>query len=1387
MADSRNEPLDNDVELPEVPNIPLRPAWQSPKVYGDITDKGTPFERTMSFEGGWGSDTGRQKFTNRGDGKKTSAYGLTSTDPTVKKYLTPADIMQGLPKEKAQKIAQERYSVAFKEIPRLVPNISQQPPQVQEMMADLHYNMGTTGLLKFPSFLKAINTGDYERASNELKYVDGLKKTTKSKYYGQTGRRAKWNVNTLQDLSTMGKAETKKSVFEKIMDWVEPEASAMTVGMFDGGMVDDLNIIGQNDIANLQTVGGQDLEEINKWTEAGDLKGGQSLEDMMKDNTGADVISPGSDEHENWQGEDVISPGADEHKDWQGADLIMPESELMEVKHIDGSPMLPTKEDKRRKKKKEIIEATIEMLESLEGGEEKDGQEDIIIESAKALLQKIDERIDAEYKAEEEPKEEKQRHPSEMSEEEFNVEEGKGMGVTWKNAMKLPDGTILESNNLEHGDMIPDIEEEYDIDAKEMERGWTWKGFPKEQSYIGVPDVEKAGGSFHEAYKNKYGKAQGEGTEPVRQQGMGANLKEGGYSINGESESGLGEQIENEGEVIPVDKIRKYLKTISDTEKDIMDYDKMLEGKTKITRDEVQQYIKDNEIEVQEVVLGDTKQFGLTPEETNELERNYRMGLVSEEEYQSYKEDGVSPKFRQYLTEAPVGENYKEVYLSVPDDKKSFQKHMQQMQQKYGTKFPLADHMSKKIEMSQEDFDRSTKTDETKENYTVSSTHATGDTKADTNRLAHIFMHDATVDGKKMLVVREMQSDWAREGREQGFIKDTPNELPEGFKVLEQDDARFGKTYVVTTPMGTQIARTNATSKEQALKRYFESEQNLQRIPYSPLLKKWQELALKKVLRIASEGGYDGITWSSGEQVADRYNIAKKVSEVMYNEGAKALHAYGHNGEAVLVESNVEPDDIEKHIGKEPAKRLLESDYEKITTPGAEDHKIKRIKGEQLELGGEWAKNLYDKQIPNILKKLTKGKVEGIKVDTESGKWEKGVQVTPDETEQQAILLHKSEGTEPTRQKGMDANFSIADDIKDMRKEIKELQATAKPVDDAIKEIGKISIDEGLDSEFVKELKKVLGQDTSKPLKNKAKRLRKKADYLQGLADGVKDAGGDVDADVPEIIKYISRTSGVETSMSSNDKTLASLEFCTNCPLRQKGKQCPYCYVESSRRIKRGKKILDFIKYDGHIATMPDSVVRLLNRSGGYRVYSFGDYLEEHAGEIDKALEDAKERGLMLKFITKQPDLITRFGKHPNARFQVSTDTMPKFMSEAMTPDEAWEYKQTLPKEVQKKVRIRTVAKNVIEADRAGANKKIDILTLYHGINGDKLIKYMKEERPDMFGDRQEEALKELKKFENLDNKAGNKLHEKYKKKTCCATGICATCETKCAYGDDNE
>ena len=56
-----------------------------------------------------------------------------------------------------------------------------------------------------------------------------------------------------------------------------------------------------------------------------------------------------------------------------------------------------------------------------------------------------------------------------------------------------------------------------------------------------------------------------------------------------------------------------------------------------------------------------------------------------------------------------------------------------------------------------------------KEAFRVSGVHAYGDQAADVNRFAHMFLTDAEIDGKKYLVVTELQSDWAQKGRKEGY------------------------------------------------------------------------------------------------------------------------------------------------------------------------------------------------------------------------------------------------------------------------------------------------------------------------------------------------------------------------------------------------------------------------------------------------------------------------------------------------------------------------------------------------------------------------------------------------------------------------------------------
>ena len=143
--------------------------------------------------------------------------------------------------------------------------------------------------------------------------------------------------------------------------------------------------------------------------------------------------------------------------------------------------------------------------EPVEGSKPLEGKEMTPVEAERMVveLEKAAKEFEAPKPVEGEP-------PWEMTEAEFTEAEAKGMGVTWLNAWKTKDGRILTSASREHGDMVDPTTGELVVG----ERGWTWKGLPKEDTFIGTADVGKAGGDFWMAYKARAPKP-----EPVEVEG----------------------------------------------------------------------------------------------------------------------------------------------------------------------------------------------------------------------------------------------------------------------------------------------------------------------------------------------------------------------------------------------------------------------------------------------------------------------------------------------------------------------------------------------------------------------------------------------------------------------------------------------------------------------------------------------------------------------------------------------------------------------------------------------------------------------------------------------------------------------------------------------------
>ena len=251
------------------------------------------------------------------------------------------------------------------------------------------------------------------------------------------------------------------------------------------------------------------------------------------------------------------------------------------------------------------------------------------------------------------------------------------------------------------------------------------------------------------------------------------------------------------------------------------------------------------------------------------------------------------------------------------------------------------------------------------------------------NILAHMRVNDRMIDGKKSLFVEEIQSDWHQQGRKKGYkdpnaprLKGELEEIPSlGFRAGTME--RMPSRYKIKWEDGSVETQN---SLEAAQKRIAEGKINpqLNTVPDAPYKKNWQEMAMRRAIQMAVDEGYDRVAFTTGKQQAERYNLAKYVDSVLYNETDKTLIAYNDKGNAVINKSGIKPEDLEDYIGKDAAKKLVEKDYEPITMKGAENIKVKRLENADLEIGGEGMKGFYDKILPEYVNKY--GKKYGIKV-----------------------------------------------------------------------------------------------------------------------------------------------------------------------------------------------------------------------------------------------------------------------------------------------------------------------------------------------------------------------------------------------------------------------
>ena len=477
--------------------------------------------------------------------------------------------------------------------------------------------------------------------------------------------------------------------------------------------------------------------------------------------------------------------------------------------------------------------------------------------------------------------------------------------------------------------------------------------------------------------------------------------------------------------------------------------DEFLAGKKSVTKAEVQDYLKTNRVEVKEVQLGGKQEFDANrltqleseynnlknhpiddpsfgEEKYNEMIRlmNIKDQSTTETLYRLYDEaisdaqmaqqmgrkslaeqffkkaellntraekldlEGLGqdapPRFGKFTL--PGGENYREIYMSLPTSMSKYNEFTDTLRAKYGeggfVNLPLTDVERKTLDrLSIEP-----------NNYEVPRAHKVDDRGADINRVAQLRVNDRVdADGKKVLFVEEIQSDWHQTGRKKGYqgtadkdytnyINDLTNRYQDEIYTFSVNEGMAeDKAKVLAKKLTNQKAQDprqladyfGESEKQMAMNKARIDERNL--VPDAPFKGSWHELAMKRAIQLASEGGYDRIAFTTGKTQAERYDLSKQISKISYEKGDNGMYdliANDMDGTEVLFKEDIPLSEVEDIIGKDMAKKIANDEGRPGDGTGYRNWKT--FRGVDLQVGGEGMKGFYDTILPKYLDKYGK-------------------------------------------------------------------------------------------------------------------------------------------------------------------------------------------------------------------------------------------------------------------------------------------------------------------------------------------------------------------------------------------------------------------------------
>lgn len=470
-----------------------------------------------------------------------------------------------------------------------------------------------------------------------------------------------------------------------------------------------------------------------------------------------------------------------------------------------------------------------------------------------------------------------------------------------------------------------------------------------------------------------------------------------------------------------VEQIRAIIRDAKKEEVQWTGLDEFLNTKSTFTKEEILNHLKENEVKVEEVVKGgdEKKQFKKLDENTyqngydvviknapTKLGREYgednwqiySQGDLLADGYTSFERavEGVQQafgedlpatetKFSNYVLPGAKEGTYRELLLTLPMARKTHElRTVKDATDEYSLRDEYGNVLRSGLHEDQIDHALAELAQEESKQGFVSGHFD------EPNVFAHIRFNERTdADGKRVLFIEEIQSDWAQRGRKEGFSQEKVK--AEDLRAVYEEETRAYRIYDKKSGQEVGLQRghdfggaQNKLTPDEAIMRF--TEELTKGVPPLPFAKNWHEVAMRRAIRWAAENGFDALGFTTGEQQAERYDLSKQVRKVSWAK-------YGDDDLDLYV-TTLDAED--KKMGRYTLDKLPDVIGKDLAKKIADEFNAGEVNGEytglDLRVGGEGQKGFYDKILVDYANKF--GKKFGSRVqDIET---QVGVRPNPD-------------------------------------------------------------------------------------------------------------------------------------------------------------------------------------------------------------------------------------------------------------------------------------------------------------------------------------------------------------------------------------------------------